>query len=221
MDTVNEFHVASQSAFFPALIRQSSIKEARQLGIEIPSSLPHLDPDLRLRSTSSILDRILAMHAAVASAAGFETDRAISWLRKERLIEALASDERACLFEGNGKEALYPARVEAIWALAWVIGLAPTIRFDRSCDDNLVDLLPNLENAEASKSFRASIHIRSLEYVISACDLAYCLHWAIRDTQLRGLKPPNTLEPCTIIERRRALEWAIGESAWEDVQLDT
>ena len=62
---------------------------------------------------------------------------------------------------------------------------------------------------------------RPQEAILSQFDLAYCLHWAVRDAMLKGQAVPGKLSGNAIIERRRALEWVAGEEAWDEVLLDT
>ncbi len=63
--------------------------------------------------------------------------------------------------------------------------------------------------------------LRSDDQIVSAADLAYCLHWAIRQSELEGKRPPGKVPPYVVVERRRALEWLLSDEDWDDVPLDT
>ncbi len=82
-------------------------------------------------------------------------------------------------------------------------------------------MLPNLKQSQSSTDFRKKANPRPLEQIVMACDLAYFLHWAIRQAELSGKQPPANLKPYVIVERRRALEWLLSKEAWDEVPLDT
>jgi hypothetical protein len=113
------------------------------------------------------------------------------------------------------------ARVEAIWVFAWAGTLAPALDFGEACPNTLVKLFPDLLHNESSDGFRGRFKLRTNEEVAAQCDLAYCLHWSIRDAVLNGVRPPGKLHPLFVIERRRALEWCLSTVDWDDVPMDT
>jgi hypothetical protein len=82
-------------------------------------------------------------------------------------------------------------------------------------------MLPNLKVSQSSGDFRKKAHPRPLEQVVAACDLAYYLHWAIRQAELSGKQPPGNLKSYVVVERRRALEWLLSKEDWDEVPLDT
>ncbi len=82
-------------------------------------------------------------------------------------------------------------------------------------------MLPNLKASEASAEFRNRVNPRSVAEVVVVCDLAYCLHWAIRQSELRRERLPGNLKPYVVLERRRALEWLLSQEAWDEVPLHT
>ncbi len=202
-------------------IRDKSIESARQLGVDVLPTLPLLDADLQMRSANETVSRILAMTAVAASAYGFNREKAIAWLNQEALTEALSETERRFLVEGAGEAEQFKQQVEGMWALAWAIGLADELNFAKDCDARFVTLLPNLRQSESSAGFGKSTSPRPLQQVIASGDLAYCLHWAIRQAELGGKRPPGNLKPYVVIERRRALEWLLSREAWDTVSLDT
>jgi len=82
-------------------------------------------------------------------------------------------------------------------------------------------MLPDIKNAAPSRAFQAGLKLRSAADLLQAADLAYCLHWAIRDAELNGNVAPGRVPPEVVVERRRALEWMMGDEYWDDVNLDT
>ena len=202
-------------------IRGESIRTAKQLGADVSPTLPLLDTGLEMRNTSEIVSRIMAMNAVAAIAYGFDKTKAIAWLNQEALTDSLSEQENRFVFQGGGQPDRFKVQVEGMWALAWAIGIANELNFAKDCDNRFVTILPNLKQSQRSADFRKQANPRPLEQVVSACDLAYCLHWAIRQSELTGKCPPGNLKPYVVIERRRALEWLLSKGAWDEVLLDT
>lgn len=202
-------------------IREESIGSAKQLGVEVPQRLPLLDAEVDLRTSDEAISRLLAIHAVAATAYGFDKAKAIGWLNQEALIDSRCETEKRFVFEAVGDPYRFKVQVEGMWALAWATGFASTLDFARDCDDRFAAVLPNLKQGQSSADFRRQAKPRTLEQVVAACDLAYCLHWGIREAELTGRRPPGHLKPWVVIERRRALEWLLGKEAWDEVPLDT
>lgn len=202
-------------------IRDNSIEEAKQLGVDIPSTLPLLDEGLKVRSASEIISRLLAMNTVAAAAYGFDKIKATTWLQQEGLSGSLSEEERRFLFEDVGQSEKFKVQIEGMWVLAWALGFVNELNFAKDCDSNFVKTLPNLKLNQKSTGFREKTNLRPIEQIISACDLVYCLHWAIRQSEIDKLHPPKILQSRIIVERRRALEWLLSSTAWDQIQLDT
>jgi hypothetical protein len=201
-------------------IRAQSIKVAKRLGYATNGRLPLLGEVAEVRNPAELGDRILCLNAVVASAWGHPKARSIAWLKRERLWNALSGSEVEFL-EGRGIEDELLLRVEALWALLWCACIAEDLDFSAECSDDLVTMVPDLRIDESVKAFRARVVVRDKAQIISKCDLAYCLHWAIKEAALHGADSPGVLDPVRVVERRRALEWMIGSEDWDDVSLDT
>jgi hypothetical protein len=202
-------------------IRHESIEAAKRLGVDVPATLPLLDAGLEMRSASETASRILAMNAVAATAYGFDKAKAIVWLNQESLTDSLSEQEKRFVFEGAGQPDRFKVQVEGMWALAWAMGIANELNFAKDCDSRFVRMLPNLKQSQSSADFRKNANPRPLEQVVAACDLAYCLHWAIRQSELTGKRSSGNLKPYVVVERRRALEWLLSQEAWDEVLLDT
>ncbi len=201
-------------------IRDESIRTARQLGVDLSATLPLLDAGLEMRSADETVSRILAMNAVAATAYGFDKEKAIAWLKQEALTDSLSEEERRFVFEGFGQANRFQVQVEGMWALAWAMGIVNEMNFSKDCDNRFATMLPDIKQSQSSSEFRKKANPRSLEQVVAACDLAYCLHWAIRQSELSG-KQPAKLKPYVVVERRRALEWLLSEEGWDEISLDT
>ena len=170
----------------PKEIRGQSIEIAASLGYATNPALPLPEGTECSRTGSEIVDRLLALHAVAATALGFERERARAWLTKERVWEALPRQERRFIDEGTGHHHRFATAVEAMWALAWALGLIEHLDFSLGCDDQFVRKMPDLKVGQSSESLRTKIHLRPRDELLSACDLAYCLHWAIREAEIAG-----------------------------------
>ena len=202
-------------------IREKSIQTSKQIGLYVSPTLPLLDSGLEMRSTEEAISRLLVLNAVAATAHGFDKARAIAWLKEEVLTDLLNEQERRFIFEGVGQPDHFRMQVEGMWALAWAIGIANDLNFAKDCDSRFVTMLPNLKLSQSSVDFRKRANPRPVEQVLSACDLAYCLHWAIRQAELSGNRPVASLKSYVVIERRRALEWLLSKDEWGETSLDT
>lgn len=200
--------------------RSQSLARLAKVGILLPSSLPLID-DFSVRPIEEIVDRILCLNAVAAAAHGFSGERATAWLSGEHLLGKLTEDERSFLGRGNGKAEAFKVQVEGMWALSWMTGIVDEIDFQRQCDPRFVTLLPNLKIAENSSSFRTRAHLRGHAAIGAEVDLAYCLHWAVREAEISGTPAPAAIAAYIVVQRRRALDWAIGNQGWNEVPIDT
>jgi hypothetical protein len=202
-------------------IREESIQSAKRLGVDVSPTLPLLDAGLEMRNADEAVSRVLTMNAVAATAYGFDKAKAIAWLNQEALTDSLSEQERRFVFEGVGQPDRFKVGVEGMWAIAWAMGIVSEMNFGKDCDNRFAAMLPNLKQSQSSADFRKKANPRPLEQIVAACDLAYCLHWAIRQAELSGKQPPANLKPYVIVERRRALEWLLSKEAWDEVPLDT
>lgn len=203
------------------LIREQSLKTASHLGFTVNNVLPLLDGVQNARTTDATVKRLVCLHAAAACAYGFDKNMAAAWLRQENAFDDLAASERRFIENNDGDANRFKNQIEGMWALAWALGLVPQLDFSKGCDNTFAMLLPNLKTGESSDELRAKAKPRSNEEIVAVCDLAYCLHWSIRQAQLSNSKLPGKVQPYVIEERRRALEWLLGDVEWDEITLDT
>ena len=201
-------------------VREQSLEVLEKHGLSVPDSLPLLGAE-PLRPLNEILSRLFCLNAVAAAAYGFDAAKALSWLQDENLEEQLTNAERAFLERGEGNREAFKLQVEGMWGLAWAASIVQEIDFWRDCDPKFVTLLPNLKANENTARVDQQADARPSEQVVAACDLSYCLHWIIRESLLKEEQMPTGLKPYVVIERRRALEWMLGDEAWDMVSLDT
>lgn len=204
-----------------AKIRVQSWESARELGYPVNESLPLLDQSTVTRSRDDIVDRLLAMLCVAARAYGFDNQKATDWLNREAKADLLTDAERRYLKSKIGDRRLFMVQIEGMWALAWSINAVPILDFGKPCAQDFVSRLPDLKSDKSSRPFRGDAELRPASEIVAACDLAYCLHWAITDAQLKGVKIPGKVEAYVVVERRRASEWLLTDEHWDDISLDT
>lgn len=204
-------------------IRDRSLEKARDLGYPVNPDLPLLDDVGVCRGLSQATDRFLCLYAMVASSYGYPKEKALSWLTREGVSSALAESEHSYLNEAATKnqDAAKQWQVEGLWALAWCLSCHDDLDFSDSCSDDFIQMLPDISKNASTKSFRGTLKVRGLGEFLEQLDLAYCLHWAIREAEAQGQRPPGQVPPNVVVERRRALEWMAGEGGWDEVSLDT
>lgn len=203
------------------LVREASLETAKKLGYPINPSLPMLDVPSACRGQSEIVDRILGMNGVAACAYGFSREMAQAWCEREVPPSALTIKEREFLRTGVGDKEQFTFQIEGIWELAWTIRLVDVLDFGQPCSSRFVTLLPDLKKSQKGADIRLKASIRPLADLISASDLAYCLHWAIRQIKAGHATLPRNTNPYVIIERRRALEWVLSSYSWDEISLDT
>jgi hypothetical protein len=212
------------SAHAPGLmteIRAASLGEVVRLGYPAPGQLPPIDVPDALRPTREIEHRLVALHGVVAAAFGFDHARARAFVDRERVADGLTPAERRFLATGNPNGGPHHPRwlVESLWTLFWALGQAPALDFGAHVPDDMASQFPDLTRDEPATALRARLAPRPVAEIVRAADLAYCLHWAVRDAELRGA--PTHVQPLVVRFRRQALDWCLGEDdEWDDVPLD-
>jgi hypothetical protein len=159
--------------------------------------------------------------AVAAAAYGFDRVKSIVWVRQEKLGASLTNAELRFLERSEGPLQLFQTQIEGTWALAWALSLVPQLDLWKDCDNHFVTSMPNLKVSQSSSELRRKAQLRPRDELVAACDLAYCLHWVIRQAEIEGKKPPSDLKSYVIVERRRALEWLLSKESWDAISLDT
>jgi hypothetical protein len=212
--------VDTASILFLRSLREESVAISKKLKFPTNDSLPLLDPIKSTRTIDEVVDRLLCLHVCAACASGFDRDEAHAWLKKEDLFDKLTWLELEFLTTNPRAEMIFVYRIEAMWALAWIIGVVPQLDLTQHCSDDFVEMMPELLTQESSVAFRQKARLRPVDEVAAACDLAYCLHWGFRHSSISDQKRP-WLDEYVVEERRRALDWFLGDEPWHEWPLDT
>ena len=196
-------------------IRQRTRKQVERLGYRFNPNLPLLDPVEITRTVDETVGRILALYVCVACSYGFSKEKGLDWLERERRIESLSESERLYLRgKTEAKRASIQWQVEALWALTWGAGYHDELDFSDSCPDSFIGIFPDLKTGAASNAFAQRCELLGNEKIAEMLDLAYCLHWAVRHESLTRKQGSETVPAQGIEERRRGLEWLVGDEYW-------
>ena len=205
--------------YAPEKIRAQTLKKLKAKGIDIPNTLPTLEPDLTLRPENEIINRALTLSTVTAKAYGFK--HATHWLEQNSLIGLLAKSEKDFVLKDKGNPDQFKANVESLYAFAWLLGFYKSIKHFAFCPENLITKFPDLQKGESPARFREAACLQRLERAVEELDFHFCLHWQLREVQLNRRGSRVGLPPYVVVQRRRALEWCLSNNDWDDVILDT
>jgi hypothetical protein len=209
----------------PVAVKLDSERLLLAAGAPICDWLPHVE-HTSARSLEDIARRALIVNALIALAFKAPPLFIRDWLVDNGLVSDLAESEK---FIVTSPEAPLPDsklmqlswQVECLWTLMWVCGRVQEHSFDDPIGDDLVAMLPDLEANESAKNFYGTLQRRSYAQMYAMRDLLYRANWAVRDGEINGYATPQ-LNAGVVIERRRALEWAMDATAdWDHTDQST
>ena len=104
-----------------------------------------------------------------------------------------------------------------LWALGYVEeGLSPP---SEVCD---VQRAYQTAADRPGERFLAEARPVAFTEVLDQADLAYRMHWALREIRINGEEPPDGFNPGIVYERDYALSWLTSANvAWDEVETDT
>lgn len=193
-------------------IREHSRRVLSQWNISIPNTLPEIDEHL-VRDEDEVIKRTLSLEAVLAAAFGLDKMKASSWVEQNNFFDSLSVIEIGFL-EGQVSDEKVKLRVEALYTLAWALGLYEDFDLNRLCPDNLATILPDIRTGETAKDFKKKVHLRDETQIRQLADIIYCLDWAYTNAVVQKQTPPLPLKEYIVRERRRAVDWLLGED-WE------
>ncbi|MGH8792111.1 MAG: DUF4272 domain-containing protein [Stackebrandtia sp.] len=219
--------------FDPRQIRTSTCDGLAQLGVSVrPDYLPRIfgpDDDVAVRPLSDIEARAAILNVVQARVFDMPPPMAMRWLLDARVLEELTPSEWQFIATGNGDPRRFSEQLEALFALAWMLGLTQHLDPSQYCSDQLPALMPDLRASESYARWqdRALPSGRDAVEIAEMLDLYCCLDWVCVDTRRRGGRLPEALDQSLIWHRRWALEWALIPAGkgrvepcpWDRVQM--
>lgn len=217
----------------PRAVREASLDELDRLGLPLPpSGFPLVwEPGdgVDLRPTAEIEARVAVLHVVVARCFGMPTEVAMGWLLNSHLMGAVTPPEWQFVVGGSGDHRSFVLHHDAVFALAWLLGLSRHLDPTAVPEDRLLQQMPDLPGGESFDSWRSRSLVAPRDAVEAAVllDLYYCLDWAFQAAEAEGRPVPGELNANAIGQRRWALEWAVVFSGpyhdrppeWEEVDL--
>jgi hypothetical protein len=219
----------------PRAVREASLDELERLHLPLPPPAFPLvwEPGdgVELRPTVEIEARAAVLHVVVARCFGMPTETAMGWLLASHLVDLVTPPEWQFVMGAKGDHRSFVLHHDAVFALAWVLGLSRHLDPTVPPEDGLMRQLPDLPAGETFAHWRSRTLAAPREAVESAAllDLYYCLDWAFQQNERLGLPPPGQVDGNAIGQRRWALEWAVvfrgpyhdPPVGWEEIDLST
>jgi hypothetical protein len=217
----------------PQAIRRASVEELTRMRLPLPpAGFPLLwEPGdgIELRPRHEIEERVAILNVVLARCFGMSAEAAVIWLDEAYLTDQLTMPERQFVVDDEGDKRIFSLHLDALFALAWVLGIAMDLDPMRPSADGLVERLPNLLELESFPDWRSRMLSapRSPDEVAAVLDLYYCLDWAYLEAERHELPLPGPLNSNAIGQRRWALEWAVlftgpfhdPPAGWEEIDL--
>lgn len=217
----------------PRQIRSRTCGDFQRLGVPMNADRFPLiwqpDEDVTLRSVGEIEARAAILNVLQARVMDMPPQNAMRWMLDAHVLEEMTRDEWAFIGSGVGDPRRYAQQLDALYGLAWLLGLVEHLDPQADCAEGLAALFPDLRSGEPFGSWRArTLTTRPDAWeVASLLDMYYCLDWMYQDAARRGLPAPGPLDPAAVWHRRWALEWALvvrGRNqvpfpAWDQVDL--
>ncbi len=219
----------------PASIRRSTVKVLGRLGIPAPPPGHPLvwEPGdlVELRPIEDIEARAAVLNVVLAAVFGLPRPDAMRWLLRARLLEHVSKQEWHLIASGTGDPRQFALRLDAMYALAWVLGMVDELDPELNVPDGLPALFPDVSHNQSYGLWRSRMlpASRTAAEVAAALDLYYCVDWAYRDAIRAGRRPPGAVQPFVVSQRRWALEWAVVFTGpyhepppdWDDIDVSS
>ncbi|GAA2389336.1 DUF4272 domain-containing protein [Dactylosporangium salmoneum] len=220
----------------PQRVREASLEELHRLRLPMPPpDFPLVwEPgdQVELRPGGEIEARAACLNVVLARAMGMPPELGVQWLAEARLVDRLTAPEWQFVADGAGDEHSFALHVEALFALAWLLGIALDLDpLLRCAAEALLERLPNLAQGESFDAWRSRTLAAPQSAVAAAqqLDLYYCLDWSIQEAERSRLPLPGQADSNSVGQRRWALEWAVifagpyhgTPPGWEHVDLST
>jgi hypothetical protein len=219
----------------PRLVRGNNLTIVERLGLPTPPPGHPLvwesGDDVALRPVEEIEARAAILNIVLARSFGMPSELAMQWLLSARLVDHLTPPEWKFVASGEGDYRSFALHLEALFALAWVLGLAEHLDPREPSSKDLVQRFPNLPAGETFAQWQARTLLgqREPSDVAAMLDLYYCMDWAYLEAERTAVPLPGLIDSNAIGQRRWSLEWVTvlkgpyhdDPPGWEEVDLST
>ena len=202
-------------------IRERSWAVVAKHGLNRNDQLPLLD-GLTIQVTErAAAMRLLCMYAVGVCAFGYPVAEARRWLESEGILGNLSNREIQYLDGDRSLVFMAQTAVSSAYSLAWASSLVPDQALMTNLPDNFVGIVPDIRKHESSADLTRRLRFRNIDEIVPYLDLAYCLHWALRDAQMHLKKTPKLSQLPLVAAQRKSLEWLLTGDDWDEISLDT
>jgi hypothetical protein len=216
-------------------VRQASLAQLRRLQLPTPPDDYPLawdaDDEVELRPITDIEARAAVLNVTLARTHGMPPGLAMAWLLDAHLIDRLTEPEWAFVSMGDGDARSFAMHLDALFALAWLLGITRDLDPRWPPPSGLMARLPNLAENESFAEWQSRTLSAPPSPALAAVqlDLHFCLDRSYQEAEHRQLTLPGLIDSNAIAQRRWALTWAVhftgqrhGPPAdWEEVDLST
>jgi hypothetical protein len=187
------------------------------------------DEEDAVRPLQDVLNRTLALSAAVAGTVGAPCDELLAWIAETRLLDELTTRERMLLNEQASRQLVidFSWQSERLVVLLWALNKIPSIPFPapETSVAFIEELLPPYGD-ESATEFRTSARLRSEDELFAAANEIQELHVVALQRRMSrpGYRPSvSAVDEEVVRERHHAINWLVGYcgQAWDDVTTDT
>jgi hypothetical protein len=208
-------------ALTPAEAREHSLSVMKARGLKLPPAHFPLRERSNPRPADEVVRRALALNALVHVHHGAPRDEVRAWAHDQGFLDGLTKAEAAYWQGDNADKAEMSWRVEALYVLAWALGLHAKLDPWSAYDEKTADFFPTPLRDHDLAPYRSRYTLRPADEIFAEADLYHCLDWLVIEQGLDRVRQLPEAVAMTIHARRPALEWLTSDRAWDDVPMDT
>ncbi len=219
--------------------RTANIARLKQDGFTVARSLPEGRPSVP-RPTREIAGRLMALKGlflrTVIPEADLSEQVLQAYMERNGLTVWLTPAEREIWNKPRSQVAALHGdsigwRLENIWALAWALGYGRELSYaggmvgPEQIDPIFREFTPEFGNGRLD-AWLGQLEPRTAKELVSAEDLFYCAHNAVRSAQLGEPTVPDGFHPVgdggIVHERRHVLSWILSPGvSWDETDLSS
>lgn len=204
----------------------------KQQGIACYENLPLVEAssDVKMKSLDEICNRAFTCFISVQVACDINNgnyEESIEYFEpilKKLDLEQYLNEKEKRIMEGtySTQDAIdIDWEYEDLWSLFYAVGLVEDITDGGNiCDCDFV--IKTMTSCKDVEEFKNKCKLRDIEEILDMLDLYYRYDWACTEKRINPETNIANLNPSTVVERRRGLEWLISnEDDWYHISLDT
>jgi hypothetical protein len=208
-------------ALTPAEAREHSLSVMRARGLRLPPAHFPLRERTNIRPEGEVVRRALALNALVHIHHGAPRDEVRAWAHDHGLLDGLTKRETAYWNGDDADKAEMSWRVEALYVLAWALGLNARLDPWSTYDPATADWFPRPLRDYDTSAFASRYALRSPDKIFAEADLDSCLDWLVVEQGLGRVRALPEAVATTIHARRHSLEWLTSDETWDAAPMDT